>query len=97
MGVEEILDEIVKVDNSIRDLNKKIEIFYKETPNNLLEMSEDVQVLLKKIEDNFTKGTIKVKDNRKTYEEISNKILLSPELVTIAEMRIYHRLKEVYK
>lgn len=97
MEVGEILEEISKIDDNLKSLNRKIELFYNETPKNLLEMSDDIQKLFRKIEDDFSKGSNVVKNNKKTYDEIDNKILLSPELVTIAEMRLYHKLKEVYQ
>jgi len=95
MAIEEILKDIRKLETDLVGLNNRVEELYGSPLPELLEVADDIKDMMEIINGKLHKSFSEIKNNRKTLDELIMKILSSPELVSLEEIKLYHSLKRM--
>lgn len=93
MAIEKILRDIKKLENDLVGLNTRVEELYGSPLPELLDVADDIKGMMERINGKLHKGFSDIKSDRKTFDELIRKILSTPELVSLEEIKLYHSLK----
>lgn len=96
MAIEEILKDIKRLETDLVGLNTRVEELYGSPLPELLEVADEIKGMMEVINGKLHKGFSDIKSDRKTFDELIKKILSSPELVSIEEIKLYHSLKKMF-